>query len=65
MIDHFVILVTIVLAGAPCLLATSCDGALLDDEHLPDSAFTATSNSNMMEHPISGVNADHSAKTAR
>lgn len=48
-------------------LAANCDEDLLGENDLPDSAFTATSNSETVEQPIAGINpgVDHSAKTAR
>lgn len=48
-------------------LAANCDEDLLGENDLPDSAFTATSNSETVEQPIAGVSpgVDHSAKTAR
>ena len=47
--------------------SASCDDSLLGVDDLPDSAFTATSNSEAMEQTISGISpgVDHSAKTAR
>lgn len=48
--------------------ADTCDGSLLGAEDVPDSAFTATSNSEAMDQvPGSAADAssDHSAKTAR
>lgn len=49
------------------VLSASCDEALLGVKELPDSAFTATSNSETVEQSIAGVGpgVDHSAKTAR
>ncbi|CDS38168.1 discoidin domain containing receptor 2 [Echinococcus multilocularis] len=48
-------------------LSASCDEALLGVNELPDSAFTATSNSETVEQSIAGLGpgVDHSAKTAR
>ncbi|VDO11139.1 unnamed protein product [Rodentolepis nana] len=48
-------------------LAANCDEDLLGENDLPDSAFTATSNSETVEQPIAGISpgVDHSAKTAR
>lgn len=48
-------------------LAANCDEDLLGENDLPDSAFTATSNSESVEQLIAGVSpgVDHSAKTAR
>eukprot|EP00108_Taenia_solium_P008870 TsM_000197400 transcript=TsM_000197400 gene=TsM_000197400 len=48
-------------------LSASCDEALLGVDELPDSAFTATSNSETVEQSFAGLGpgVDHSAKTAR
>ena len=47
--------------------SASCDDSLLGVDKLPDSAFTATSNSEAVEQSIGGISpdVDHSAKTAR
>lgn len=48
-------------------LSANCDEAILGIDDLPDSAFTATSNSETVEQSIAGLSpgVDHSAKTAR
>uniref|UniRef100_A0A5K3EWS3 F5/8 type C domain-containing protein n=1 Tax=Mesocestoides corti TaxID=53468 RepID=A0A5K3EWS3_MESCO len=72
MIDHWLpeksIEVFLVCVVARVVFGASCDEALLGNSGLlPDSAFTATSNSETVEQSIAGVSAnlDHSAKTAR
>lgn len=42
-----------------------CDEPLLRESTLPDSAFSATSNSEAMDQPAGEVSVDHSAKAAR
>ncbi|BHF81170.1 DNA damage responsive protein [Sparganum proliferum] len=42
-----------------------CDEPLLRESTLPDSAFSATSNSEAMDQPAGEPSADHSAKAAR
>ncbi|VDN13444.1 unnamed protein product [Dibothriocephalus latus] len=42
-----------------------CDEPLLRESALPDSAFSATSNSEAMDQPAGEPSADHSAKAAR